>query len=168
VPTKSRSGVINGSAGAGTPARLHFSVCHVYHALYWYTAQPGMKISIDIDDPAPPFAQLIAQVKAAVQSGRLQPGQPLPSIRQLANDLALNLKTVAKAYRLLERDAVIQTRGYRGSFVHTDAKANSRVDLSERAYERLQETVEELRAEGVTDSEIRNAFNRSMNGRGNG
>ena len=122
-----------------------------------------MKISIDIDDPAPPFAQLIAQVKAAVQSGRLRPGAPLPSIRQLANDLALNLKTVAKAYRLLERDAVIQTRGYRGSFVHTDAKANSRVDLGELAHDRLQETVAELRAEGVTDSEIRNAFIRSMN-----
>jgi GntR family transcriptional regulator len=126
-----------------------------------------MKISIDIDDPAPPFAQLIAQMKAAVQSGRLRPGEPLPSIRQLANDLALNLKTVAKAYRLLERDAVIQTRGYRGSFVHTDAATNCRVDLSERARKRLQKTITELRAEGVTDSEIRNAFNRSMNGNRN-
>jgi GntR family transcriptional regulator len=135
----------------------------MYHELYWYMWS-NMKISIDIDDPAPPFAQLIAQVKSAVQSGRLRPGQPLPSIRQLANDLALNLKTVAKAYRLLERDAVIQTRGYRGSFVHADARANSRVDLSELAHERLQETIAELRAEGVTDSEIRNAFNRSMNG----
>jgi GntR family transcriptional regulator len=124
----------------------------------------SMKISIDIDDPVPPFAQLIAQMKAAIQSGRLRPGESLPSIRQLANDLALNLKTVAKAYRLLERDAVIQTRGYRGSFLHADAVANCRVDLSERAHERLQETIVALRAEGVTDSEIRNAFNRSMNG----
>jgi GntR family transcriptional regulator len=123
-----------------------------------------MQISIDIDAPVPPFAQLIAQVKAAVQSGRLKPGEPLPSIRQLANDLALNLKTVAKAYRLLERDAVIQTRGYRGSFVHPNAKKNSGVDLSAQAYERLEETIAELRAAGVTDSEIRNAFNRSMNG----
>lgn len=140
-----------------------FTLYQMYHELYWYMWS-NMKISIDIDDPAPPFAQLIAQVKSAVQSGRLRPGQPLPSIRQLANDLALNLKTVAKAYRLLERDAVIQTRGYRGSFVHADARANSRVDLSELAHERLQETIAELRAEGVTDSEIRNAFNRSMNG----
>jgi GntR family transcriptional regulator len=123
-----------------------------------------MKISIDIDDPLPPFAQLIAQMKAAIQSGRLRPGESLPSIRQLANDLALNLKTVAKAYRLLERDAVIQTRGYRGSFVHADAAANCRIDLSERAHEKLQEIIAELRADGVTDSEIRNAFNRSMNG----
>jgi GntR family transcriptional regulator len=127
-----------------------------------------MQISIDIDAPAPPFAQLIAQVKAAVQSGRLKPGEPLPSIRQLANDLALNLKTVAKAYRRLERDAVIQTRGYRGSFVHPDAKKNCSVDLSEQAYETMDETIAELRAAGVTDSEIRNAFNRSMNGSRNG
>jgi len=127
-----------------------------------------MKISVDIDAPVPPFAQLIAQVKAAVQSGRIAPGDPLPSIRQLANDLALNLKTVAKAYRLLERDAVIQTRAYRGSFVHPDAAANCSVDKSGQAQERLQETVDELRAAGVTDSEIRNAFNRSMNGSRNG
>lgn len=127
-----------------------------------------MKIAIDIDAPDPPFAQLIAQVKAAVQKGRLRPGEPLPSIRQLANDLALNLKTVAKAYRLLERDAVIQTRGYRGSFVHPDAAANCNVDVSEQAHEKMQETIAELRAAGVTDSEIRNAFNRSMNGNRNG
>jgi GntR family transcriptional regulator len=125
-----------------------------------------MKISIDIDDPAPPFAQLIKQIKAAVQSGRLRPGEPLPSMRQLASDLALNLKTVAKAYRLLERDEVIQTKGYRGSFVHSEAKANSRIDLSKLAHERLQEVVAELRAEGVTDSEIRNEFTRAMNGDG--
>jgi len=49
----------------------------------------------------------------------------LPSIRQLANDLELDRKMVAKAYRLLERDSVIQTKRYRGTFVHPDAKANS-------------------------------------------
>ena len=123
-----------------------------------------MKVAIDIDGPVPPFAQLIAQVKTAVQAGRIRPGDPLPSIRQLANDLALNLKTVAKAYRLLERDAVIETRAYRGSFVHPNAAANGSVDMKERAHERLQETIDDLRAAGVTDSEIRNAFNRSMNG----
>jgi GntR family transcriptional regulator len=127
-----------------------------------------MKVSIDIDAPVPPFAQLISQVKAAVKAGRIRPGDPLPSIRQLANDLALNLKTVAKAYRLLERDAVIQTRAYRGSFVHPDAAANCSVDMDKLANERLQETIAELKAEGVTDSEIRNAFNRSMNGSRNG
>jgi len=138
----------------------------VYHESYWYKwhGRLVLKIAIDIDAPDPPFVQLIAQVKKAVKSGRLRPGEPLPSIRQLANDLALNLKTVAKAYRLLERDAVIQTRGYRGSFVHPNAPANSSVDVSEQAHEKLRETIDDLRAAGVTDSEIRNAFNRSMNG----
>ena len=145
-------------------ASIALGLYHMYHVYHGTYGQSSMIISIDIDDPAPPFAQLIAQVKAAVQSGRLRPGEPLPSIRQLANDLSLNLKTVAKAYRLLERDAVIQTRGYRGSFVHTDAAANCRVALSERAHERLQETIADLRAAGVTDSEIRTAFNRAMNG----
>jgi hypothetical protein len=37
----------------------------LYHGLYWYTDKPDVKISIDIDDPVPPFAQLIAQVKTA-------------------------------------------------------------------------------------------------------
>ena len=51
-----------------------------------------MEIVVDIDDPRPLFAQLIEQVKAAVQSAKLTPGDPLPSIRQLANDLELNNK----------------------------------------------------------------------------
>jgi GntR family transcriptional regulator len=127
-----------------------------------------MKISIDTNDPAPPSAQLIAQVKAAIQRGRVRPGDPLPSIRQLANDLALNEKTVAKAYRTLERHALIQTRGYRGSVVHPDATANCRIDFGESALERFREAIAELRAEGVTDAEIRSAFNRALNDGRNG
>ena len=58
-----------------------------------------MEITIDIDNPVPQFEQLIEQVKAAVTAGVLKPGDSLPSIRQLANDLELNSKTVAKAYQ---------------------------------------------------------------------
>lgn len=122
-----------------------------------------MEIVIDIDDPNPPFAQLIGQIKTAVASGALVAGDPLPSIRQLASDLELNSKTVAKAYRLLERDAVIQTRGYRGTFVHPDGRANSSVDLNEWAITQLQQTIMALRESGVTDPEIRNAFSTVMN-----
>ena len=124
-----------------------------------------MEIVIDIDAPDPLFAQLIGQIKGAVLSGKLRPGDALPSIRQLANDLDLNNKTVAKAYRLLERDSVIQTKGYRGTFVHPDAKANSTVDLKSWVVEKLTDTVEAFRKSGVTDSEIRIAFGDVMNRR---
>ncbi len=117
-----------------------------------------MEIIIDIEASEPLFAQLIEQIKGAVQGDVLSPGDALPSIRQLANDLNVNAKTVAKAYRLLERDSVIQTKGYRGTFVHPEAKANSQVDLEALAVAKLGETVQSLRAAGVTDSEIRNAF----------
>lgn len=126
-----------------------------------------MEISVDIEDASPLFAQLIDQIKQAVQTGQVSPGDPLPSIRQLAQDLELNNKTVAKAYRLLERDSIIQTRGYRGSFVHPDAKKNSTVDLGEWVIRRLGETIDAFRDAGVTDSEIRIAFTNAMNERRN-
>ncbi len=122
-----------------------------------------MEITIDIDDPVPLFAQLMERIKKAVISGDLKPGDALPSIRQLANDLDLNNKTVAKAYRLLERDSVIQTRGYRGTFIHPEARANSTVDLNAQVLAKLSETIEAFRDKGVTDSEIRIAFGNVMN-----
>ena len=124
-----------------------------------------MEIAIDIDDSVPLFAQLIDQIKKAVIEETINPGEALPSIRQLANDLELNHKTVAKAYRLLERDSVIQTKGYRGTFIHPDAIANSKIDLNEWVTTKLDETVAALRESGVTDSEIRNAFLTVMNSR---
>ena len=124
-----------------------------------------MQITIDIDDSVPVFAQLIAQIKGAVLGDKLRPGESLPSIRQLANDLEINNKTVAKAYRLLERDSVIQTKGYRGTFVHPDAKANSSVDLNAWVITTVDETIAALRESGVTDSEIQVAFRTVMSNR---
>ena len=135
----------------------------LYHWIDWYIkATDLMDITIDIDNPVPQFEQLIQQIKAAVTGGLLKAGDALPSIRQLANDLELNSKTVAKAYRLLERDSVIETKGYRGTYVHARAKANCKINLQEWTRHRLGEAVAELREAGVTDSEIRNAFSGAM------
>ncbi len=124
-----------------------------------------MKIAINIEDSTPLFAQLVKQIKEAVITEQIHPGSPLPSIRQLANDLDLNNKTVAKAYKLLERDSVIQTRGYRGTFIHPDAKQNSQVDINELVANKLNETITALKESGATDSEIRIAFGNLMNKR---
>ena len=123
-----------------------------------------MEITVDIDNPLPQFEQLIEQIKAAVKAGALKPGDSLPSIRQLATDLDLNSKTVAKAYQLLTRDSIIETKGYRGTYVHPKAKTNCKFNLQEWTVRKLGETVHELREAGVTDSEIRNAFTGVLNG----
>jgi DNA-binding transcriptional regulator YhcF (GntR family) len=117
-----------------------------------------VQISINVHDPVPVFAQLINQIRDAVRRGELKPGTPLPAIRQLALDLVINPNTVAKAYRLLERDNVIETRGRHGSFVHRDGKKHSKVELSSQAVPVLGQAVAILRRAGLTDSEIRIAF----------
>lgn len=122
-----------------------------------------MEIVIDIESSVPMFNQLITQIKEAVIKDEIVAGDPLPSIRQLANDLQINNKTVAKAYRLLERDSVIQAKGYRGTFIHPDAKANSSIDLNAWVNEKMAQSISECRAKGLTDSEIRIAFNTLMN-----
>lgn len=122
-----------------------------------------MEISVNLDDPKPMFAQLVDQIKTAIAVQAITAGDPLPSIRQLANDLELNSKTVAKAYRLLERDSVIQAKGYRGTFVHPDALKNIETNLTDHLETELNEVVLKLRELGATDSEIRIAFTNAMN-----
>ena len=121
-----------------------------------------MRIQIDNDLSTPLFKQLMDQIKKAVMDGLLKPDDPLPSIRQLANDLDLNHNTVAKAYRLLERDSVIQTKGYRGTSIHGDAIQNSTVNMNDSITIKLNETIKSLRESGATDSEIRIAFSNVM------
>ena len=121
-----------------------------------------MRVQIDNNLSTPLFKQLMDQIKKAVMDGLLKPGDSLPSIRQLANDLELNHNTVAKAYRILERDSVTQTKGYRGTSIHRNAKQNSTVDMNDSIIIKLNETIKSLRESGATDSEIRIAFSNVM------
>jgi GntR family transcriptional regulator len=121
-----------------------------------------VRISIDVNDPLPVFAQLICQIRGGVQCGELKPGAARPPIRQLAADLQINPNTVAKAYSLLERDGVIDARGRRGCFVHRDGRKHSKVDLASKATVALSQSIAGLRALGLTDSEIRIAFTQVM------
>jgi DNA-binding transcriptional regulator YhcF (GntR family) len=80
-------------------------------------------LAIDPRSSVPPFEQLRVQLLGQVSSGELAPGAKLPTVRRLADDLALAPNTVARCYRELERDQIIETRGRNGSFVsaHGDA-----------------------------------------------
>lgn len=76
-----------------------------------------MMLVVDPSSPVAPFEQLRTQVVEAVRSGSLAAGTKLPTVRRLAEDLGLAAGTVARAYRELERDEVIETRGRHGTFV---------------------------------------------------
>lgn len=75
------------------------------------------KVVIDPTSPVAPYEQVRSQIARQISAGELQAGAQLPTVRQLANDLGLAVNTVARAFRELEADGVIVTRGRRGSFV---------------------------------------------------
>jgi GntR family transcriptional regulator len=87
--------------------------------LYYYTSIIGQVpfIAIDPRDATPLYAQLERALRAAIATGRVQPGDQLPTVRQLAVDLSVNANTVARVYAELERAGVIETRRGVGSFV---------------------------------------------------
>jgi GntR family transcriptional regulator len=76
-----------------------------------------MHIHISADDGVPIYKQIVNQVKYLVASGRLAPGEELPPIRVLATQLLINPNTVARAYRELEQDSIVEKRRTAGTYV---------------------------------------------------
>jgi len=69
-----------------------------------------MLISVKETDPRPIYLQIVAEIKGQIRSGLLSPGDELPSVRELADALAINLHTVHKAYQALREQGVIHLR----------------------------------------------------------
>ena len=88
-----------------------------------------LHFQIDPHSGIPVYRQMMDQVKYYVASGTLLPGDQLPSIRELAQQLSVNPTTVAKTYSELEHEAVIEMRHGRGAFV---AEATTRLSDRER------------------------------------
>ncbi|MET9485214.1 GntR family transcriptional regulator [Streptomyces sp. NPDC006638] len=85
-----------------------------------------LKIVIDPAAATAPYEQLRTQISAKARSGALPVGYRLPTVRGLAEQLGLAANTVAKAYRTLEGDGVIETRGRNGTFVAAAGEAAER------------------------------------------
>ena len=76
-----------------------------------------LPFDVDTRSPTPIYAQLDRAIRASIATGALQPGMQLPTVRQLAVDLAVNANTVARVYAQLERDGILETRRGVGTFV---------------------------------------------------
>jgi GntR family transcriptional regulator len=102
-----------------------------------------MQIHIQAQDGTPIYLQVMRQIQFLVASGRLQPGEELPSIRALAEQLLVNPNTIARAYRELEVLGVVEKRRTAGTYV---ADGGSPLALKERR-RLLNERIEQLLVE---------------------
>jgi GntR family transcriptional regulator len=113
----------------------------------------------------PIYLQLVEQVKHAIETGALRAGDQLPSIRPLAEELVINANTVAKAYRELEREGVVELKQGAGAFVAETARAQKGGAEKFRGVQPLvAKTVGELRERGLSDDEIRRVFEAELAG----
>jgi GntR family transcriptional regulator len=106
----------------------------------------------------PIYLQLMEQIKHGIATGALRAGDQLPGIRPLAEELVINPNTVAKAYRELEHEGVIELRHGAGAFVSPNARATELTDRMRAGQGVVAAAVDRLRKSGISDDEIRRLF----------
>jgi len=117
-----------------------------------------MLFRINPSSGVPIYLQLMEQVKHAIETGALQAGDQLPGIRPLSEEMVMNPNTVAKAYRELAHEGVIELRHGAGAFVSPNARADRVADKLRAAQPLVAGTVDKLRARGLSEEEIRRLF----------
>jgi GntR family transcriptional regulator len=113
-----------------------------------------LRIHITAGDGVPIYLQIVNQVKYLVASGRLAPGEELPSIRALADRLVINPNTVARAYRELEQAGVVSKRRTSGTYVSNAGSPLARAERLKILTERIDALLAEARNMGVACDEI--------------
>jgi len=112
-------------------------------------------VSIDPRDPTPIYAQLERGLRAAIATGRIRPGDQLPTVREMAVDLRVNANTVARVYAELERAGVLETRRGVGSFVSaTPAQAHPPREHDRRLRAFVTRLLADADAAGLTIDEV--------------
>jgi GntR family transcriptional regulator len=101
----------------------------------------------------PLYLQLIEQVKHAIETGAIRAGEQLPSVRQMAEDLVINPNTVARAYRDLEQEGIIELKHGSGAFIRESMVARAR--LMQKAQSVLSSALDRLESFDLSEDEIR-------------
>ena len=102
-------------------------------------------VHLDYRDARPIYTQIVENFRSQIAAGILQPGDKLPSVRELAAQLTINPNTIQRAYRELELQGVIQTLPGKGCFV---------CGVASPSWEELDKAVERLLAQGISRDEI--------------
>jgi GntR family transcriptional regulator len=106
----------------------------------------------------PLYLQLMQQIRHAAETGALQDGDQLPSIRALSDELVVSPNTIVKAYSELAHEGLLELRHGAGAFLSVKRRTRSLTDRVQASRRRIGNLIEELRDEGLLDDEIRRAF----------
>ena len=109
-------------------------------------------VHLDYRDARPIYSQIIDAFREQIAAGILQPGEKLPSVRDLASELAINPNTIQRAYRQLELEGWIVSMQGKGSFVSGEMSIRQRE--SDRLLAEFDKLVAALERSGVTSSEL--------------
>ena len=113
-----------------------------------------MDIIISNASGKPIYEQITAQIKEQIMSGELQEGEPLPSMRTLAQQLRISIITTKRAYEELERDGFIESFTGKGSFVATQNKELFREESLKQIERNLMQAVEKAKQTNISFEEL--------------
>lgn len=118
--------------------------------------------SVDPKSGLPIYLQIAEQVRRSVAAGLLSPGDQLPSVRELATRLLVNPNTVAKVYRDLERDGLLETRRGQGTFVAAEAVSMAEGERRRLITDQLRAVARDVRAFGLEEEAALDLFRRVL------
>ncbi len=113
-----------------------------------------MEIEINTTSSEAVYAQIVRQIREAVQSGALKGGHSLPTVRQLAGDLMINPNTVAKAYKMLEADRLVRGAGRAGTFIEDNALMQLELSNNQDAKYELSAVLKSLQGKGLNKAQL--------------
>ncbi len=121
-------------------------------------------LKLDFRSGSPIYIQIMEQIRQMVASGELQPGDQLPTVRQLATDLRINWNTVARAYKLLDEAGLISSQRGRGTYVWEKPGEAATLMLRQQALQGLTSRyLQEAIRLGCTQAEVSAIFDESFN-----
>ena len=112
-----------------------------------------MTFTLNPSSGVPVYLQLIEQIKHAIETGALPAGGQLPSVRQMAEDLLINPNTVARAYRDLEHEGIIELKHGSGAFIRDSIVP--RTKLMNKAQAVVQSALDDLSSLALSEEQIR-------------
>ena len=113
-----------------------------------------MLLRIEKGSSVPISRQILGQIAMLCASGNLQPGQQLPSVRELARELAVNQNTILRVYERLVSDGLLEMRHGQGTFVAPGAKSSSLSSHRKALLEELRQLAQQARSLGLNSDQI--------------